>query len=130
MRLAGGPEAATEEEMDGPRGDPKVPFDPKGWQGEAMKGRLFSECTPEYLERLAGFFDWSADRKAESGDMKHAGYAEKDARLARGWAKRLRAGWLPPDLENDAAEPANPFGKPAQANVVAAANGADDDLDF
>jgi hypothetical protein len=63
-----------------------------------MKGARFSECPAEFLDLLAGAFDYFA-RKAEENDETTtsgkpvAPYKRKDAARARGWAKRIRAGY-------------------------------------
>lgn len=95
---AGG--AATASELDGQWGDPQIRRDPPRWTGESFAGCKFSETTPEYLDSYADFQDWRAGKDDASGakDAKgrpKSGWAIKDARLARGWAARLRAGWKP-----------------------------------
>ncbi len=87
---AGGGDVATDAELDGRYGDPKVFGDPKRWieqGGESFKGRAFSECPPDYLDALAEMSDYFAGRET---DEKKKGYKLKDAKFARGWARRLR----------------------------------------
>jgi hypothetical protein len=40
-------------------GDKEIRKDPPRWKGEAFKGRKWSETTPEYLDAMANFLDWS-----------------------------------------------------------------------
>jgi hypothetical protein len=82
---------------DGPHGDPLVRAkDPKDWTGEPMKGKRFSECPPDYLDMLAERFDYFASREEDATKQK---YNLLDARRARAWAARLRAGWTAPVTE-------------------------------
>lgn len=90
---------ASERELDSQYGNPDVRKDPPRWEGESYKGSPYSQCSPEYLDSLAGFLEWQAGKDEEKGDeksRKYAGYKLKDAARARGWAKRLRDGWTPP----------------------------------
>ena len=81
-------------DLDGPHGDPVVKGkDPRDWSGESMRGRTFSQCPPTYLDLLADRMEFFAGREEDS---KKKRYNELDARRARGWAARLRAGWTPP----------------------------------
>lgn len=89
---------ANDAELDGQYGDPQIRNDPRRWAGESFVGCKFSETTPEYLDCYAEFKEWQAGKDEASGakDTKgrsKANWAWKDARLARGWAARLRAGW-------------------------------------
>jgi hypothetical protein len=93
---AGG--VASDAEMNGQYGDPEIRKDPSRWSGEPFAGKRFSETTPDYLDCVASFKDWQAekDEKADAKDAKgrpRATWSRRDARLARGWAARLRAGW-------------------------------------
>lgn len=103
----GAPAVATDAELDSQYGDPEIRKDPPRWDGESFKGCKMSEATPEYLDSLAGFLDWRAGKKREEAAeltdeddetkaerakaVKYAGYDEKDAARARGWARRKRA---------------------------------------
>lgn len=82
------PSVATDEDLDGPYGNPEVRFDPKRWKGPSYVGQKFSDCPSDYLECFADFADWLADKRRQEGDEKKAGYAARDASRARGWAKR------------------------------------------
>jgi hypothetical protein len=84
--------------LDGPHGDPVVHRDPRDWCGTSQVGKKFSECPPDYLDMLAGMFDWFAKRDRETGRKDAKGretwpLKEKDASMARGWAARIRANW-------------------------------------
>jgi len=99
---AAGGEVATDAELDGQYGDPEIKKDPTRWQGESFVGRRYSETSPEYLDMVASLEDWRAgkdDEAGQRGEMNNRGkpkdgyFARKNAARARGWAKRLRAGW-------------------------------------
>ena len=104
----GGESPVNDRVCDGPHGDPIIKAkDPRDWTGEAMKGRHFSECPPDYLDLLAERYDYFAEKsnndaqsasdEAELQDaQKSLRYAKLDAARARGWAARLRAGWTAP----------------------------------
>ena len=101
------PGIASDADLDGQYGDEEVKKNPKRWTGESFIGRRMSECSPEFLDSLAGHFDYKAERDAEdaanaedeetaNAKKKYAGYSRRSAARARGWAARLRAGWKPP----------------------------------
>ena len=106
----GAPEIAPDRDLDGKYGDPIVrATDPRDWNGPSMKGNHFSQCPPEYLDMLAERFDYFAEKAERQGITASNGqpaapYNRRDAARARGWAKRLRNGWTPPEPEgwNDA----------------------------
>lgn len=89
---------ATDRELDDPRwGDPVVRKDPPRYQGGSCVGLQYSRCPPEYLDELAGFLEWRADKEEQNEEKKkYARYSRLDARRARGWAARARSGWKPP----------------------------------
>lgn len=96
-------EAATsfvvsDADLDGKYGDPEVKAkDPRDWTGPTMRGRRFSECPAEYLDMVAERLDYfcSTNTGATEDDQKKLKYQRLDAARARGWAKRIRAGWKP-----------------------------------
>ncbi|HET9797293.1 MAG TPA: hypothetical protein VFP90_04870 [Gemmatimonadaceae bacterium] len=97
---SGGGGVATAAEMDSEYGDPLVKKDPGRWTGESFVGCHFSQTTPEYLDCMADLKDWMADKDDKTGAKDGRGrprshWSRKDARLCRGWAARLRAGWKP-----------------------------------
>lgn len=80
----------------GPHGDPVLKFTPRDWTGESHKGRNFSTCPPDLLDLVAEALDYFAGK---ADDPKKAKYDTLDAKRARAWAARLRAGWQPPTSE-------------------------------
>ncbi len=92
---------APDADLDGPYGNPPVKFNPRDWTGESCKGLTFSECPAEFLDMLAETFDYFAQKAEEKNEMTTSGkpvapYKRKDAARARGWARRIRAGYKPP----------------------------------
>jgi len=129
-------EVATDADLDGQWGDPVVRAkDPRDWTGESQLGKPFSGCPPEYLDLIAARLDYFAERAEAEGTLTSSGkpvapYNRRDAARARGWAKRLRAGWTPED---------NGVGDMLKADEVFARPGApgfpsdritDDDIPF
>jgi hypothetical protein len=87
---------ASDEDLDGERGDPSIRFDPnkKYWDGGSFVGYRFSETTPEYLDAVAKYLDACAYMAEKGGDEKKragAKYKRLDSLRARGWARRLRS---------------------------------------
>jgi hypothetical protein len=111
LALQGGARQTERVDLDGPHGNPEVKAkDPRDWTGEPMKGRKFSECPADYLDLMAERFDFFAGKET---DEKKAKYNRLDAARARGWAQRIRGGYVPaatPALEepSDAAWDATP----------------------
>jgi hypothetical protein len=101
MTVAKPKEIAPNSDLDGKYGDPIVNAkDPRDWTGPSMKGRRFSECSSEYLEMVASRLDFFAEKAEAEGKLASNGkpeapYRRRDAARARGWAKRIRAGWKP-----------------------------------
>jgi hypothetical protein len=98
---AKGPDIAPDRELDGKHGDEKIKFDPRDWTGPSQKGNTMSQCPPEYLDEVARAFEYFADKNDRAGINDAEGrpksmYDRRSAGRARGWAKRLRAGWKPP----------------------------------
>lgn len=95
---ASGGAAASDSELDGQWGDEEVK-DPPRWKGESHSGKRMSRCSPEFLDEYANFKDWCAGRDEQLPDekkKKDARYNRGRAAKARGWARRIRAGWKPP----------------------------------
>jgi len=85
--------------LDDQYGDPTIKAkDPRDWAGESMQGRKFSECPVEYLDLLADRYDYFAGNET---DAKKANYNRLDAARARGWAARIRDGYVPPAVGKD-----------------------------
>ena len=107
---------ADDGDLDGEWGDPVVRFGLKAkwWpeQPDPNIGYKFSECPPEYLDATAKYLGACAYMKRKEGDEKKAGYKDRDAARARGWAKRIRAGFKAParaEADDDAASQEIPF---------------------
>lgn len=94
--------AASDRELDAQHGDPDVRFVPKSWtDGGVMKGQRFSRCPADFLDLLAEAYDFFAEKNDAAGEKANNGkpksfYDRRTAKLARGWARRIRAGWTPP----------------------------------
>ncbi len=87
---------ANDAELDGQYGDPLIKRDPSRWHGESFVGCTYSQATPDYLDAMASFKDWTAGKNDENeAKKKYAAYDRRDAARARGWAARMRAGWKP-----------------------------------
>lgn len=87
---------ATDGDLASNKGDPVVKFVPRDWRGPDCKGRTYSRCPAGFLDVLAETLTWMAAHPKE-GKEKYAAYDAADARRARSWARRIRAGWRPPD---------------------------------
>lgn len=104
---------ATESELDDKFGNPKLGFNPRDWKGSNVKGLEMSYCPPEALVLYADAKEYFG-KKADENDEKDAKgrpkshWDFKDARLARGWARRLKAGWKP--APKPAHDPTGGFG--------------------
>lgn len=88
---------ASDRDLDSKWGDPELKFNPRDWTGASFKGRKFSECPPELLDRVAETFDYFARKAEEKNERTDKGkpvadYKRADAARARGWAKRMRDG--------------------------------------
>lgn len=97
--------ASEPADIDGPHGDVVIRKDPPRWTGPSYAGSPMSRCSAEYLDAVAGFLDWRAEKEEAEGKAKYAGYSRKDAARARAWAARLRAGWRPPAAPAEAPSP-------------------------
>jgi hypothetical protein len=89
---------ADDADLDSQYGDERVRKDPtaKYWAGVSHVGLQLSQCPPDYLDAFAKYKEACAFMNEKEGDpakAKYAGYDRRDAARARGWAKRLRAGW-------------------------------------
>lgn len=107
---------ASEEDLAGPKGDPTVRFAPRGWNGpeDAVKGKRYSQCAPDFLDVLAETLEYSG-RNPKPDKVQFAAGNLADARRARSWARRLRAGgWTPPvKSDRGAIGRPGPPGRPA-----------------
>ncbi len=108
---------ADDRDLDGPYGNPEIKRDPPRWTGTSFAGARFSDATPDYLESLAGFFEWKARESDKKNELANNGkprsqYLRKDAARARGWRKRILEGRGQPG----AARPAAARPKPATSD--------------
>lgn len=89
---------ASDRDLDGKYGDPKLNFIPRDWTGpHSYKGRRFSECPADLLDMVASTFDYFAQQAEKTDERANNGkpvadYKRADAARARGWAKRMRDG--------------------------------------
>lgn len=86
---------ASDVDLDGAHGNPEIRKDPPRWTGQSFIARRYSDCTPEYLDELASFFEWQMRKDTEEGRVTGGGkptafYKRRDAARARGWAARIR----------------------------------------
>jgi hypothetical protein len=119
---------ASDADLDGQYGDPEIRAkDPRDWSGPTMKGKTMSQCPAPYLDLLADRLDYFAEKAEENGDVSPntgkptAPYLHRDAARARGWSRRIKAGWKPPVTEPD------PFAVTAD-QIPFAGQKADDDF--
>lgn len=103
---SGGSDVASDRDLDGQYGDEEVRFNPRDWSGAPIKGKRMSRCDPDALDLLAEACDYFAQKNEAAGAKTSSGkpkaqYDRTSAARARGWAKRLRAGWKPPEREPD-----------------------------
>lgn len=111
-----GGNVASDEDLDGDKGDPKIVYDPKPkyWDGPSYAGMHYSEVPdPAYLDAMAKYLDayaYAAGKDAKAGkdvekNEKTARYKALDAGRARGHAARIRArAATAPKLNPDAAD--------------------------
>jgi hypothetical protein len=93
---------ADDRELDSDKGNPTIRRDPKRWLsngGASFVGARYSECPADYLDEVAGFNEWAADKNertlpADDPKRKYIDYDRRDAARARGWAARIRAGYV------------------------------------
>ena len=96
---------ADDADLDSPKGDEVVKFQPRDWSGESFKGAKMSACPPEFLTMYADSCDYFAQKNDERGEKTDRGtpkstFDRRTARRARGWAARLRGGWTPPQMDD------------------------------
>lgn len=106
LTAGAGGKVADDHDLDGQWGDEEIKKSPPRWKGEDFANRRMSETSPDFLDCLADFNDWKAERDDEKAatltgeeaekKRKYAGYSRKSAARARGWAARLRSGWKSP----------------------------------
>jgi hypothetical protein len=92
---------ASDQELDGPYGDPAVKSAPRDWTGQFSPGAKMSEHPPEFLDLLADRYDYFAQKNDREKNLTDKGYPKSKfdraaAAKARGWAARLRKGYTAP----------------------------------
>jgi len=119
---------ADDADLDGEWGDPRIRYGLKAKylkeQPDPNVGKTYSECTPEYLDITAKYLDACAYMARKDGEDKKAGYKERDASRARGWAQRKRNGWVPSATEEEAVGFAD-YDSQAQADAYDYGDGSD-----
>lgn len=80
-----------------PSSDFDINTDPRDWKGASYKGKKMSEAPREYLDMLAGMYDFFAEKsEKESAVLKNgnpkAPWDRKLAETARQWAKHAKSG--------------------------------------
>lgn len=93
---------AQERDLDSEYGNFVVRRDPPRWKGDSFEGKRLSECTAPYLDALAEFKLWQLCREQERDTddaRKRVKYLQRDVARCRGWARRLREGWEPPQKQ-------------------------------
>jgi hypothetical protein len=123
------PMIATDSDLDGKYGNPLLKFKPRDWTGPDFKNRRFSECPAALLDQVADMLDYFARKAEEKKEITDKGkpvapYKRQDAARARGWAKRIRAGYVAPGFEKQSIAP--PFAAPAAADPFAESGFEDD----
>lgn len=88
-RAARGPVCAPDKDLDGPRAKKPILYPPKSMP--RLKGKKPCSLDADTLEEWAAELSRTADWYDSKGDAKKAYYADNDAALARGLARRLRA---------------------------------------
>lgn len=92
-------------DLDDPKGDPVVKFEPRAYKGVAQKGQSLSACSAEFLDVYATALEQGA---ATQTNEKWRHFDLLDAARARGWAERIRTGWKPPQRGASSPRPAPP----------------------
>jgi len=93
---------ATDGDLDNPvYGDPEIKTAPRDWTGPFRVGQRMSECEPGLLDLIAERYDYFAQKNDRENAVTDKGYPKssfdrKAAAKARGWAKRLRSGYVRP----------------------------------
>jgi hypothetical protein len=93
--IAATADAASDSDLDGQYGNEKIQMTPRDWKGAPRKGWLMARCEPDFLDVYAEAKMHFATKDEAAGETRKAHYGRLSAARARGWAKRLRAGWTP-----------------------------------
>lgn len=127
---------ASLKELKGKYTDREVRKDPPKYTGPSCVGLKWSQCTPDYLDDLASFTEWrigkekekpeAEQRRTQKGELAWK-YDERDAKLIRAWAMKLRIEG-PKQVAQAAQEAMTDPEHPAVSDAdEAAANGEDPD---
>lgn len=141
---SGGAAVASDYDLDSDYGNPVIKKDPRDWPGPSFAGCRMSECSPDYLDRIASLYDWMANKDDEKGAKGETytnkkgetkpvdgGLRRKDASRARGWAARARNGQAAPaPAPAQRSTLANTGPAPAPQDDFGPGNFGDDDLPF
>jgi hypothetical protein len=93
LALQGGARQTERVDLDGPHGDPVGPCErPARLDRRADEGPEVQRVPADYLDMIAERFDYFAGKET---DEKKAKYNRLDAARARGWAQRIRGGYVP-----------------------------------
>jgi hypothetical protein len=92
---SGGGEALSDSQLNNAWADKKITKDPPKWKGPTQVNRTYSKAPIEWLESMAGFLDWKAQKGREEVPVrmnnKNRPWHESDtfeAKILRGWARR------------------------------------------
>ena len=95
---SGGGEAIGDSQLNNAWADKKITKDPPKWKGPTQVNRTYSKAPIEWLESMAGFLDWKAQKGREEVPVrmnnKGKPWHESDtfeAKILRGWARRRAA---------------------------------------
>lgn len=124
---------ADDFELDGQYGNPRIryPLKPRYWPTpDTNVGKTWSECTPDYLRAVVKYLQTYARMLRKDGDETKAGYKERDAARAEGWARRIENGWTPPPAptpsDEDRAFGGNSYGGSSFTSDFGSPNPEDD----
>lgn len=120
-------DVASDSDLDSARGDEKIRMNPRDWKGESHKGRTMSRSVPDFLDLYAETMDFFASKNL---DATKAGYDRRSASRARGWAKRMRGGWVAPPPPPEPESPFNPNGAAPPSDGFGSGGGFGSDTSF
>ena len=126
----GAGEALSDAQLDKAWADKKITKDPPKWTGPTQVNRTYSKAPVEWLESMAGFLDWKAQKGREEVPVRlnNSGkpWHESDtfeAKILRGWARRRAA--KPATAKASAPQADDDFGFGANTPT-----GSDDEIPF
>ena len=102
---------ASDQDMDGKHGDPKVRTMPRDWTGDNFKGASYSQCPADLLDMVANMLEYFASKNSKN-DTQKAAWDRLDAARARGWAIRKRNGWKPAEGNQETPASSYDFDEP------------------